>query len=87
MAFPWPGKKCVSLAEIEEVSPVKRRVLLGMIARGEVEFCRVGKCYFIARADAFRIICARDPEDALPPMPPRRVLSPEAAALDRSLGW
>lgn len=86
---PWPGQQMISLADFEKFAGVSRRVIYGMIERGELQAVQLGKRYRIPRAEAFRVLGLRDTEGAaeLALSYPKVQLSPGAAALERSLNW
>lgn len=58
----WPGKQMITLREFELAACVTRRVIYGMIDRGELQVTKLGREYRIPRAEAFRVLLLPDPE-------------------------
>lgn len=80
MPYPWPGQLLLSVADLREAAGLSRKAVYAMIERGDLRTVRLGKEYRIARAEMFRILGLRDPEDRLQAAPALPQISAGASA-------
>jgi hypothetical protein len=64
MNFPWSGQLAFSIAEYAAAARISRRVVYGMVKRGELRTTLQGKERRIARAEFFRKLGLLDPAPA-----------------------
>jgi excisionase family DNA binding protein len=89
--FPWSGQAMISPAQFAEAAHVSSRTVLRLIRDGKLVGVKIGQSYRIPRAEAFRLLCAHDPDEAAaaavlaPAIRPLPQVSARALALAQSL--